>query len=136
MVQYLIPSLSFSETIAKLFKETIKPFMDNDLQKVIDYCSILEVFKGKNNVLITTLVDVANELCGKFKVSREDLLNLFSCDFVYNLGLKSGTAGEPFPQDVEKANLITTLLAEKGIHPQVSRFLSSTLEKVKRDIEE
>lgn len=134
LVEYLRPGLIQSEE----FKEAFKSLIDNagdELARKITICNALDVYEEKSEFLISILIEISNDLCQRFDVSNEDLKQIFGSNYIYNLGMKSGTAGMPFPQDLSKLEELKMLRDKYPMHPLVRDLFDEAISNVKRDID-
>jgi hypothetical protein len=134
LVEYLRPMQIQSEEFKKEFIQLIKDAGNNE-DKVIDLCNALDVYENKSEYLMSILIEISNELCDKFKLSNEKLIMIFGSNFIHNLGMKSGPAGGPFPQDLNKRDELIQLMDKYKMHPKVKEVFMYSLEKVNKDIE-
>lgn len=132
-VEYLRPTQINSEEFKNGFKQLIVN-AGNEKTKVIDLCNALDVYEHKNEFLIAMLIEISNELCDKFELSNENLVQIFGSNFIYNMGVKSGPAGGPFPQDLNKRDELNQLMEKYPMHPRVKDIFTYSLDKVNKDI--
>ncbi|WP_100630252.1 hypothetical protein [Algoriphagus formosus] len=81
------------------------------------------------------LIEIANELCAKYEFDNEKLIQIFGSNYIRNLGSKSGPAGGPFPQDLNKREELNQLMGKYQMHAKVKRIFDYSLERVNNDIE-
>lgn len=133
LVEYLRPIQIKSEAFKSGFKELINN-AGNNPDKIIDLCNALDVYDDKGEFLMSMLIEIANELCDKYKFSKEQLIQIFGSDYIHNFGMKSGIAGGPFPQDLKKKAELIQIMEKYQMHPRVNEIFLYSLEKVNRDI--
>jgi hypothetical protein len=134
LVEFLRPNEITSDNFKAEFKALINDAGDK-VEKIIDLCKALDVYENKNERLIALLIDIANEICEKYKIEDDMLIELFGYDYIRNLGAKSGPAGGPFPQDIEKKRELNDIIKNHKMHPKVEEIFRYALSKVNGDIE-
>lgn len=134
LVEYLRPIQIKSEEFKTGFKVLITN-VGNNPEKIIDLCNALDVYDDKGEFLISMLIEIANELCDKYDFSKKQLIQIFGSDYIHNFGLKSGIAGSPFPQDLNKRAELIQIMEKYQMHPRVKEIFLYSLEKVNKDIE-
>lgn len=134
LVEYLRPIQIKSEKFKSGFKELINN-AGNNPDKIINLCNALDVYDDKGEFLMSMLIEIANELCDKYKFSKEQLIQIFGSDYIHNFGMKSGYAGGAFPQDLNKRVELTQIIEKYQMHPRVKEIFLYSLEKVNKDIE-
>jgi hypothetical protein len=133
LVEYLRPTIIQSEE----FKIGFKTLIDNagdDLAKKITICNTLDVYEEKSEFLISILIEISNSLCQELTVSNENLRQIFGSNYIYNLGMRSGPAGSPFPQDIAKLEELNLLISKYPMHPKVKELFDEAISNVQRAI--
>lgn len=133
LVEFLRPEKVESDSFKTSFKELITCAGDN-IERIVDLCKGLDVFENKGEFLVSLLIEVANEVCSKYKLDRQLIISIIGGDFIHNLGAKSGPAGGPFPQDVSKKRELTEILRKYEMHPDVKAVFEYALNNVNGDI--
>ncbi|TDK50862.1 hypothetical protein [Algoriphagus formosus] len=134
LVEFLRPIQIQSEVFKTEFKKLIEECGDN-IDRAVDLCSSLDVYEEKGEFLISMLIEIANELCAKYEFDNEKLIQIFGSNYIRNLGSKSGPAGGPFPQDLNKREELNQLMGKYQMHAKVKRIFDYSLERVNNDIE-
>ena len=134
LVEYLRPTAIQSDEFKTGFKLLIDKAGKN-IERVVDICNALDVDENKSELLISMLIEISNELCQKYEISNENLVQIFGLNFIYNLSVKSGTAGGAFPQDLAKRDYLIHLIEKYQMHPKVMELFIYSLDKIKKDIE-
>jgi hypothetical protein len=80
------------------------------------------------------LIEISNSLCQDFTVSNENLRQIFGSNYIYNLGMRSGPAGSPFPQDITKLEELNLLIVKYPMHPKVKELFDEAISNVQRVI--
>ncbi|MBN3520365.1 hypothetical protein JYB62_10150 [Algoriphagus lutimaris] len=133
LVEFLRPEIIESESFKTSFKELVESSGD-DIDKVVELCRALDVFENKGEYLISLLIEVANEICNKYKIDNQKLITILGRDYIFNNGTKSGPAGGPFPQDLAKKKEIKRILGKYDMHPDVKSIFDYALKNVNGDI--
>ncbi len=134
LVEFIRPAEIKSERFKSDFKVLIEEAGDN-IEKIVDLCKSLDVYENKSEFLISLLIEIANELCEKYKIGKAQLIDIFGSDYIRNFGAKSGPAGGPFPHDLNKKKELIDLMKKYKMHPKVKEIFEHALENVNDDIE-
>ena len=134
LVEFLSPVQIQSEEFKSEFKSLVVG-CGNDIRKAVDLCGSLDVYENKGEFLISMLIEIANELCAKYDVNKENLIQIIGSNYISNFGSKSGPAGGPFPQDLQKRDALIQLMKKYHMHPKVKEVFNYALEIVNKEIE-
>lgn len=134
IVQFLKPnqlsSLEFYDGFKRLIIDA-----GVDKNKILDLFIALDVYENKNENIIKFLIEIVNSICDKFDFENHELIQFFGFNFIYNYGIKSGPAGSPFPQDLNKRDELNMYLKKYSMHNRVRDIFTYALERVNKDIE-
>ena len=135
-LNFIKPSKACSPNLIIELEKIAKRYYQ-DKEMTIRLCEGLSVFEIKNEDLILFLIKVTNKLIDGFgSLNNEELLRIFSRQFRYNSGLKSGTSGQPFPADLRKQKLIKEVIEKGSAKSEVESFLSEVLKTVESSMED
>lgn len=134
IVEFLRPlqliSLEFSDGFKQLVIDS-----KGDKTRIIDLFNALDVYENKSENIIKLTIEIANELCNKFEFDDNELAQIVGFDFIHNLGMKTGSAGDPFPQDLNKKDELNIYLEKYDMHSRIKDIFLYALKKVDKDIE-
>ena len=133
LLEFLRPSSLQSEEFKDGFKTIISKANDKK-EMIIEICNTLDVYENKGEYIIALLIEIANELCDKLQITREDLINIFGTNFIYNMGIKTGFPGQPFPEDIRGRDLFISILEKYELHPQVKDLFLFAIKNIENDI--
>lgn len=134
IVEFLRPTQLVSSEFFDGFKNLIVA-CGGDKTKIIDLFSALDVYENKGESIVGLIIELVNDLCDKFEFDNYELVQIFGSNFISNLGMKSGPAGGPFPQDLNKRDELKMYLEKYSMHNRVKDIFTYALERVNKDIE-
>ncbi len=135
IVEFLRPIQLTLSSFSDGFKDLIVA-CGEDKTKIIDLFDALDVYENKSESIVGLIIEIVNGLCDKFEFDNYELVQIFGSNFINNLGMKSGTAGAPFPQDLNKREELNMYLEKYPMHNRVKEIFTYALERVNKDIEE
>lgn len=135
LLQFLRPSSLHSGEFKDGFNALIRKATDNK-EKIIEICNTLDVFENKGDYIIGLLIEITNELCDRLPISREDLIDIFGHDFIYNtMVVKTVIPGQPSPENISKQDIFKKILENHKLHPQVRDLFINAIQIIEKDIE-
>ena len=133
LVEFLRPIKIEVETFNPILADLI--FKYEDVNTILDLFDALNTFENKNEEFIAMIIIIAMCLSKKFTLSEENLIQIFSSEFIYNMGSKCGTGNAPFPQDIAHRDLIKKLLGDSAMEGNIRNVLNVSLAHVQKDID-
>ena len=134
IVEFLRPTQLTSSEFSDGFKNLVVA-CGGDKTKIIDLFNALDVYENKSESIVGLIIEIVNDLCDKFEFDNYELVQIFGSNFINNLGMKSGPAGGPFPQDLNKRDELKMYLEKYTMHNRVKDIFTYALERVNKDIE-
>jgi hypothetical protein len=134
LVEYLNSYKSVNEDIDREFRLRMTAEKTN-LLYLARLTQCLHIFDQKNELLVNLVIDIYIQASGTKMSSETVFANIKSnCfDAITLMGVKHGTAGQPYPQDVALKQLIEQIL-EKEHSPEIINFLTGILNYTKSEI--
>ncbi|MCZ4695138.1 hypothetical protein DWB61_08685 [Ancylomarina euxinus] len=133
LVEYLRPINIDVNNFSPLLTELINKY--EDLNKLLDLFDALNTYENRSEEFVAMIITIANKMSEKFTLTEKNLIQLFSSEFIYNMGSKCGTGYAPFPQDIAHRDLIKKLLESCDIDSKVSGILNGSLIHVQKEID-
>lgn len=133
LLDFIKPVSQFSESLKKRINASI---IGRPLDELIKTSIVVNVFEQKNIELVQTLIAICNEAIKDPDFTESSILEIFGSSIIYNQGIKFGSLGQPFQQDLEHKELLEKILKENELNTSVRTFLESALVKVDQDIED
>jgi GTPase SAR1 family protein len=133
LLEFLRPAEINSNEFKEGFRTMVREVGDNK-KRIIEICNALDVYEIEGEVVLAMLIEIANDLCDKFLISNDELIEVFGRSFIYNTQVKAGTAGQPFPQDIRHMDLLKGIIENYKLHPQVKDILLFAVRRVEEDI--
>ncbi|MDP2237108.1 MAG: hypothetical protein Q8J88_11810 [Bacteroidales bacterium] len=134
IVEFFRPTQLISPEFYSGFKKLVVD-AGGDRIKIVDLFNALDVYENKNESIVCLIIEILNSLCDKFEFDNYELAHIFGSNFINNHGLKSGPAGGPFPQDLNKRDELNMYLEKYPMHNRVKEMFTYALERVNKDIE-
>lgn len=134
IVEFLRPTQLTSTEFSIGFKKLVID-AGEDKTKIIDLFNALDVYENKSESIIGLIIEIVNGLCDRFEFNDSELVQIFGSNFINNLGMKSGSAGQPFPQDLNKRDELNKYIEHYPMHSRVKDIFVYALERVNKDIE-
>lgn len=134
IVEFLRPTQLTSSEFSDGFKKLVDS-RSEDKTKIIDLFNALDVYENKSESIVGLIIEIVNGLCDKFEFDNYELVQIFGSNFINNLGMKSGPAGGPFPQDLNKRDELNMYIENYPMHNRVKEIFTYALERVNKDID-
>lgn len=124
------------EQTSNIYKKLIELHI-SDYKRFTNIIKTLSEFKNKNELLLELIIMILELSFQKYSDKEHLDSILVECHFaVVSVGVKSGTAGEPFPVDLELKSLFENILNSKNTkNPRVKDFFTKQLRYVQSDIQ-
>lgn len=135
IVKYLRPTKIASLDFANGFKTLVQK-SKNDKSRLLDLFDTINGYSHKTDFIVSLQIELVNDLCNTNEFTKQDLIHLLGSDYIYNSGGKSGTPGEPFPQDLRKRKELNRFIKEYSMDEKVKEIFLYALDIVNRDIDE
>lgn len=126
-----------TEETATALREVLNRNKDN-VNALIRLLEILKVYHDKNNVLISLVNDIyitAFKAGTEHERQKKDI-NFKAYQALTTLGVKSGTAGQPFQVDIDLKDLLETYLPSVPSDSPFYGIMQSAIHLTKRNIED
>lgn len=133
LVEFLRPTKIEVESFAPSLNDLI--FKYEDIDTILDLFDALNTFENRDEQFVAMIIEIANQLNKNFSLTEDNLVRLFSSEFIYNMGSKHGVSGQPFPQDIAHRDLIKKLLENYKMEGNVHSVLNESLTYVQKVID-
>lgn len=130
-VEYLTEPVS--EVLRSILKERA-----TDTNSLIRLLEILQVYHGKNDLLISLVEDIY-EIAMNNGIAEERQINdlhFKASQALTKVGVKTGTAGQPFQIDVDLKVLLEQYQSKVSLDSHFRRLLENCIQSTKRSIED
>lgn len=134
LLEFLRPSSLQSGEFKEGFNALIRNASENK-EKIIETCNTLDVFENKGEYIIGLLIEIVNELCERFLITQENLIDIFGHDFIYNtMVVKTVIPGQPSPENISKREIFIRLIENYKLHPHVRDLFLHAIRIIEDDI--
>lgn len=135
ILRFLKPQKRCSQHLLDELEKVMLDYLD-EKEKIIRFCEGLSIFESesKNENLLSFFIRISSMLLEQTELNSDDLIRIFSREFTYNLGSKSGRPGEPFPIDIMRKKILKQFLEIPDLKIQLKEYFEKVLETVERAI--
>ena len=136
LLDYAKPSNSLSQPMVTLYEQIASSIIhyNKKLERVLESLSI---FHDKDIAMINLVLDIYNKAYGIFgeqdEVFKEIRYQSYSA--ITTMGVKSGTAGQPFEVDIQLRDLLKFELVNYPEYSPSFKFFSDVINSVEKDIQ-
>lgn len=135
-LEYGRPANHVVESLADFFETLVDSNLNNPI-KIERILECLEVFHEKEPKLINLVVSTYSMAHEMFSTNEEVFKGIqYKCyAALTTMGVKSGSAGQPFQVDLDLKNLLSSKLKEIQDYSPVHKFLSEVIKSIDKDIQ-
>ena len=131
------PKDGFTDTSVKSTLILIQEF-ENDREKLFALAKGISIFPPMTEALIISMCHIATAWLEKAEpfVTLKQVHEIFGTDFYLGSGSKSKTGKGPYIQDVQRKNLLESILSKNCFPDLIKQYLQQCLLRVNKDIQD
>lgn len=134
LLDYSKPAQSFPESLIDIYRELIETYQ-SDSQKLSRIIESLGIFHDKGNAFFELIIFIY-PFIQKFEEQADVYKNLRSDCFyaIVEVGVKSGVAGEPYPEDIALRDALSGFIEVLPPYSSVTAFFKEVQQIITNDI--
>jgi hypothetical protein len=135
VVAFFAPSGIFTDSLREKLSTLLEKH-HHSIDNLLRICGALDIYEEKNMGLLGFLISIGNKIVSLDGYKKDKLTSVFGLHIVLNMGSKVKSGPGPYPQDIDRRELLLAAIAEYKTERDVREVLDYALENVKRSIED
>ncbi|MGN6268149.1 MAG: hypothetical protein ACTHM5_20900, partial [Ginsengibacter sp.] len=136
LLDYAKPANSLSQPMTALYEQIADSIIHNN-QKLERVLESLSIFHDKDILMVGLVLNIYNKAYRIFRQQEEVFKEIrYQCySAITTMGVKSGTAGQPFEVDIQLRDLLKSELVNYEEHSPSFKFLNDVITSVEKVIQ-